>query len=485
MTEPTLTTESGAPVADNQNCATAGPDGPVLLQDQYLVEKLARFNRERIPERVVYARGSGAYGRFEVTHDVTRYTRAAFLSEVGKRTDAFIRFSVADRSAGSADAVRALRGFGIRFYTEAGNYNLVGSNSPVFFIRDPLKFPDLVHAQRPDPYTGIAEPENMFDFWSLTPEALHQITYLFGDRGIPAGYRHMNGYGGHAFQWVDEAGRAVWVKYHFHSRQSVKNLAQAEAEALAGRDPDAHQRDLYRAIERGDFPSWTLSVQVMPVEDADEYRFNPFDATKVWPHADYPLVPVGVLTLDRNPDNVFQEVEQAALAPGNFVPGIGPSPDRLLQGRLFAYPDAARYRLGVNHGKLPVNQPRDAAADYARDGLMRGDGNGGRSKNYQPNSAGGPVPTGRPLAAGYEVSGLIGAYPVTSHAEDDDFGQAGRLYRAMSPDERRRLAAHLAAPLAEVADRSIVDRFIGLLNRADAEYGESVEAAVKALRHED
>lgn len=485
MSQRTLTTESGAPVADNQNSATAGPDGPVLIQDQHLVEKLARFNRERIPERIVHARGSGAYGRFEVTHDVTRYTRAAFLSEVGKSTETFIRFSTVAGNLGSPDAVRDPRGFALRFYTEQGNYDLVGNNTPVFFIKDPLKFPDFIHSQKRDPYTGIQEPENIFDFWSHSPEALHQVTYLFGERGIPASYRHMNGYGSHTYQWVNAAGEAFWVKYHFISDQGVKGLTNEEAAALAGADADSHQRDLVQAIDRGEFPSWTLHVQIMPAADAANYRFHPFDVTKIWPHADYPLHQVGKLTLDRNPDNYFADVEQAAFSPNNFVPGIGPSPDKMLQGRLFGYQDAHRYRLGVNHTQLPVNRPHATEADnYGRDGAMRFDGNGGRQKNYEPNSFNGPVQTGEPLAHWYEVDGLIGTYTNTVHAEDNDYVQAGNLYRLFTPEQRVQLAAGLAGALAQVPGQDIIDRFVGHLYKADPEYGASVETAIKALREQ-
>ncbi|MEY9934100.1 catalase [Catenulispora sp. GP43] len=479
-----LTTESGAPVADNQNSLSAGVGGPLLIQDQQLLEKLARFNRERIPERVVHARGAGAYGRFTVTADVTAYTRAAFLSEVGKTTETFIRFSTVAGNLGSTDAVRDPRGFALRFYTEQGNYDLVGNNTPVFFIRDPSKFPDFIHSQKRDPHTGTVEPENVFDFWSHSPEALHQVTYLFGDRGIPAGFRHMHGFGSHTYQWVNAAGEVFWVKYHFLTDQGIENLTDEEAAAVAGRSADSHQQDLFQAIDRGEFPSWRLSVQVMPAAEAATYRFNPFDLTKVWPHADYPLLEVGKLTLDRNPENVFADVEQAAFNPNNFVPGIGASPDKMLQGRLFAYADAQRYRLGVNHTRLDVNRPHATeAVNYGRDGAMRFDDNGGhRAKNYEPNSFDGPIQTGEPLAAGSEVAGLVGTYETVEHAEDSDYVQAGNLYRLMSEDERARLAYNLAAPLSRITRHDIVDRFIGHLRLADPGYGDRVEAAVKAER---
>ena len=483
-----LTTESGAPVADNQHSASAGPTGPLLIQDQQLLEKLARFNRERIPERVVHARGAGAYGYFEVTADVTGYTRAAFLSEPGKRTEVVARFSAVTSSLGSADATRDIRGIAARFYTEEGNYDMVGNNTPIFFIRDPMKFPDLIHSQKRDPYTGTVEPENIFDFLAHTPEATHQVTWLYGDRGIPAGYRHMDIYGSHAFGWENAEGTRFWVKYHFKSDQGIENLSTEQARRVAGEQPDSHQQDLLKAIEAGDFPSWTLYVQVMPEADADGYRFNPFDLTKVWPHEDYPLIEVGRLVLDRNPDDVFTEIEQVACNPANFVPGIGPSPDKMLQGRLFAYADAHRYRLGVNNMQLGVNRPRGTTADnYGRDGFMRADAPGPnrgreRDRNYEPNSFGGPVQTDRPLVGGGEVAGRVGSHATPTHREDDDYRQAGDLYRLMSQEERDRLAANLAAPLAAIDRADIVERFIGHLRAADGEYGERVERAVAAAR---
>ncbi|WTW97222.1 catalase [Streptomycetaceae bacterium NBC_01309] len=477
-----LTTESGAPVADNQNTATAGPGGPLLVQDQYLFEKLARFNRERIPERVVHARGSGAYGYFEVTADVSRFTRAHFLAEPGRRTEVFARFSTVAGNLGASDAVRDPRGFALKFYTQQGNYDLVGNNTPVFFIKDPSKFPDFIHTQKRDPYTGIQEADNVWDFWSLSPEVTHQVTWLFGDRGIPASYRHMDGFSSHTYQWVNADGDAFWVKYHFKTDQGIRNLTADEAAAIAGVDPDSHQRDLREAIDAGRLPSWTLKVQVMPVAEAAAYRFNPFDLTKVWPHEDYPLIEVGRLVLDRNPENVFAEVEQAAFSPANFVPGIGPSPDKMLQGRLFAYADAHRYRLGVNHTQLAVNAPHATVArNHGRDGAMATNA-GGRAKNYEPNSFGGPYETGEPLWAPTAVSGATGTHEAPSHAEDDDFVQAGNLYRLMSEEEKARLVDGLAGGLAQVSRDDIVERAIGNFRAADPEYGDRLEAAVKALR---
>ncbi|KAB8171148.1 catalase [Streptomyces sp. 3MP-14] len=477
-----LTTEAGAPVADNQHSQVAGVGGPVLIQDQHLIEKLAHFNRERIPERVVHARGAGAYGTFTVTADVTPYTRAAFLSEIGRETEVFLRFSTVAGNLGAADAVRDPRGFALKFYTEEGNYDLVGNNTPVFFVKDAIKFPDFIHTQKRDPYTGSQEPDNVWDFWGLSPESTHQVTWLFGDRGIPASYRHMNGYGSHTYQWTNAAGEAFWVKYHFKTDQGIRNLTADEAAVLAGQDPDSHQRDLRTSIENGDFPSWTVQVQIMPVADAPTYRFNPFDLTKVWPHADYPPIEIGRLELNRNPRNVFAEVEQSIFSPHHFVPGIGPSPDNMLQGRLFAYGDAHRYRVGINADQLPVNRPHAAEArTHGRDGHAY-DGRHGGAKNYEPNSFGGPAQTDQPLWAATAVSGLTGDHPAPAHAEDDDYRQAGALYRLMSEDERERLIANLAGSIAQVSRDDIAERAIENFRRADEDYGKRLQAAVQALR---
>ncbi|MFD3740127.1 catalase [Streptomyces sp. NPDC058629] len=485
MAKRVLTTESGAPVADNQNSATAGVGGPILLQDQHLLEKLARFNRERIPERVVHARGSGAYGYFEVTDDVTGFTRADFLSEVGKRTETFIRFSTVADSLGGADAVRDPRGFALKFYTNEGNYDLVGNNTPVFFIKDPIKFPDFIHSQKRDPFTGRQEPDNVWDFWAHAPEATHQVTWLMGDRGIPASYRHMNGYGSHTYQWTNAEGEAFFVKYHFKTNQGVRSLSAEQAAELVGKDANSHQTDLLQAIERGVNPSWTLHVQVMPAAEAAEYRFNPFDLTKVWPHADYPLQRVGRLVLNRNPDNVFAEVEQAAFSPNNFVPGIGPSPDKMLQGRLFAYADAHRYRLGVNHTQLPVNAPKAAEVDnYGRDGLHATRHGSRHDKNYEPNSYAGPAQTDAALAAPLAIQGWTGTHEAPAHAKDDDFFQAGELFRLMSEEEKGRLVANIAGGLSQVTRDDVIEKNLTHFHAADTDYGKRVEEAVRALRED-
>jgi len=482
---PTLTTESGAPVADNQHSQTAGPTGPVLLQDHHLLEKLARFNRERIPERIVHAVGSGAYGHLEVTSpEVPGWTSMKAFSQVGKRTPAFVRFSTVAGSRGAADTARDPRGFAMKFYTEDGNWDLVGNNTPVFFLRDGIKFPDFIHSQKYDPFTNRQEPDNIWDFFSWSPEATHQFTWLFGDRGIPASLRHMDGFGSHTFQWVNADGQRSWVKFHFKTDQGIRCLESQEAERLGGQHPAHHQADLYAAIGRGEFPSWTLKVQVMPERDASTYRFDPFDLTKVWPSRDYPLIPIGKLVLDRVPDNYFAEVEQAAFDPGHFVPGIGPSPDRMLQARLFAYGDAHRYRLGVNHTQLPVNATRvpGGARNYGRDGFMTSGGNGGRGKNYEPNGFDGPAQSGEPSRNALAVSGATGPAAPVRHAEDDDYGQAGALYRVMKPDAQARLIANLAGSLAKVSRPDIVERSIGHFARADPGYGARLAAAVAALR---
>lgn len=481
---PVLTEESGAPSADNQRSQSAGPNGPLLLQDHHLIEKLARFDRERIPERVVHARGSAAYGTFELTKDCSAWTRAHFLNGAGRKTDTFLRFSTVALERGSADTVRDPRGFALKFYTEEGNYDLVGNGTPIFFIRDPQKFPDFIHSQKRDPFTNMQEAENAWDFFSHSPEATHQFTWLFGDRGIPASYRNLDGFGSHTFQWVNAKDEVFWVKYHFKTDQGIKNLTSEEAARIGGENPDHHHQDLLQSIEKGEFPSWTVKVQIMPAAEAASYRFNPFDLTKVWYYKDYPLITIGKLTLNRNPDNYFAEVEQAAFNPANFVPGIGPSPDKMLQGRLFAYGDTQRYRLGINHTQIPVNRPRtmEGAHNYGRDGAMRFDANGGRTKNYEPNSFHGPAETGVPTYAGVEVSGVTGAHKPVLHKEDSDFAQAGALYRLMKPEEQDRLIANIAGNLGKVTRDDIVARAIGHFRAADADYGNRLEAAIKALR---
>lgn len=465
-----LTTSWGAPVGDNQNSMTAGSRGPTLIQDVHLLEKLAHFNRERVPERVVHAKGAGAHGYFEVTNDLSNYTKANFLSEVGKRTPMFIRFSTVAGELGSADTVRDPRGFAVKFYTEEGNYDIVGNNTPIFFIRDAIKFPDFIHTQKRHPQTHLKDPNAIWDFWSLSPEALHQVTYLMGDRGIPATLRHMNGYGSHTFKWVNQDGDGVWVKYHFKADQGVTNMAPDVAAKIAGENPDYHTEDLFNAIENGDFPSWTLHVQIMPLEDADTYRFDPFDVTKVWSHKDYPLIEVGRMTLNRNPENYFAEVEQATFSPGNFVPGIEASPDKMLQGRIFAYADAHRYRVGVQHNQLPINRPK-SVNNYQRDGQMRFDGNGGRSVYYEPNSLNGPTEAPEHKQTAFPITGLAEEVP---YDHNDHYTQAGNLFRLMSAEEQSRLIATVVGAMKPVERDDIKLRQIAHFSKADAEYGRRV-----------
>ncbi len=416
----------------------------------------------------MHAKGAGAHGYFEVTNDVSKYTKAAFLSEVGKKTPLFIRFSTVAGELGSADTVRDPRGFAVKFYTEEGNYDIVGNNTPVFFIRDAIKFPDFIHTQKRNPQTHLKDPNAIWDFWSLSPESLHQVTILMSDRGIPATFRHMHGFGSHTFKWTNAEGDGVWIKYHFKTEQGVKNLAADVAAKIAGENPDYHTEDLFNAIEAGDFPAWKLYVQIMPLEDANTYRFDPFDVTKVWSQKDYPLIEVGRMVLDRNPENYFAEVEQATFSPGNLVPGVDVSPDKMLQGRLFAYADAHRYRVGANHNHLPINRAKSEVNSYQRDGQMRFDGNGGKSVNYEPNSFGGPSELNEHKQAAFPVSGVA---ENVGYDHNDHYTQAGDLYRLMSEEERERLVANIVAAMKPVQRDDIKLRQIGHFYKADPEYG--------------
>jgi len=470
-----LTTAAGAPVPDNQNSMTAGPRGPVLLQDVWLLEKLAHFDREVIPERRMHAKGSGAYGTFTVTHDIAHYTRAKIFSRIGKKTELFARFTTVAGERGAADAERDIRGFAVKFYTEEGNWDMVGNNTPVFFLRDPLKFPDLNHAVKRDPRTNLRSAKNNWDFWTSLPEALHQITIVMSDRGIPASYRTMHGFGSHTFSFINSNNERFWVKFHFKSQQGIKNLTDTEAEAIIGKDRESHQRDLYEAIERGDFPKWTLKVQIMPEADAAKVSYNPFDLTKIWPHGDYPLIDVGVMELNRNPENFFAEVEQSAFNPANVVPGIGFSPDKMLQARLFSYGDAQRYRLGVNHHSIPVNAPRCPFHSYHRDGQMRIDGNHGSTLGYEPNSDSEwqqqPDFREPPLS-------LEGAADHWNHREDTDYySQPGALFRLMTPAQQQALFANTASSISS-APREIQLRHIRHCLKADPAYGEGIAKAL-------
>jgi len=474
-----LTTAAGAPVADNQNVETAGPRGPMLLQDVWHLEKLAHFHREVIPERRMHAKGSGAFGTFTVTHDISRYTKAALFGAVGKKTEVFARFSTVAGERGAADAERDIRGFAVKFYTEQGNWDVVGNNTPVFFMRDPLKFPDLNHAVKRDPRTNLRSAENNWDYWTLLPEALHQVTIVMSERGIPASYRHMHGFGSHTFSFINAAGERHWVKFHFTTQQGIVNLSDEEAAALIAKDRESSQRDLFEAIERGEYPRWTLKVQLMTEQQAAQAAFNPFDLTKVWPHKDYPLHEVGVLELNRNPDNYHADVEQAAFTPANVVPGIGFSPDRMLQSRLFAYGDAQRYRLGVNHHAIPVNTPRCPFHSYHRDGAMRVDGNQGGTIGYEPNSKG---EWQQQAAFAEPPLALDGAAARWDHRADDDYySQPRALFRLMDEQQRQALFDNTARSLAGVP-LHIQQRHIENCNKADEAYGAGVSAALDKLR---
>lgn len=471
-----LTTNVGAPVVDNQNVLTAGPRGPQLLQDVWFLEKLAHFDREVIPERRMHAKGSGAFGTFTVTHDITKYTKAKIFSEKGKKTDVFVRFSTVAGERGAADAERDIRGFAIKFYTEEGNWDLVGNNTPVFFLRDPLKFPDLNHAVKRDPRTNLRSATNNWDFWSSLPEALHQVTIVMSDRGIPATYRHMHGFGSHTFSMINAKNKRVWVKFHLISQQGIKNLTDEEAAKVVGMCRESHQRDLYDSIEKGDFPRWNMKIQVMTEEQAKKMPYNPFDLTKVWFHKDFPLIDVGVLELNRNPDNYFADVEQAAFNPANIVPGIGFSPDKMLQGRLFSYGDAQRYRLGVNHHLIPVNRARCPVHCFHRDGAMRVDGNFGSTLGYEPNSYGEwqeqPEFKEPPLP-------LEGAADHWNFREDDDdyYSQPGKLFRLMSQKQKKALFENTARNMGD-APIEIKIRHIRNCMMADPDYGKGVAKAL-------
>ncbi|OAN17665.1 catalase [Photobacterium jeanii] len=468
-----LTTAAGCPVAHNNNSMTAGPRGPMLLQDVWYQEKLAHFNREVIPERRMHAKGSGAFGKFTVTNDITQYTRAKIFSEVGKETEMFARFTSVAGERGAPDAVRDIRGFALKFYTEEGNWDLVGNNTPVFFLRDPLKFPDLNRVVKRDPQTNMHNPTSNWDFWTLLPEALHQVTIVMSDRGIPASYRHMHGYGSHTFSMINADNERVWVKFHFESQQGIKNLTDSEAAEVVSRDTESNQRDLFEAIKEGNFPKWVMSIQVMTEEQAKASTFNPFDLTKVWPKADYPLIEVGVMELNRNPDNFFADVEQVAFNPAAVVPGISFSPDKMLQGRLFAYADAQRYRLGVNHHQIPVNAPRCPVHSSHRDGLGRVDGNHGGTIGYEPNSFGEWAEQLEAEEPMLELEGAAGHYDFRED-DDDYYSQVRALFRLMSAEQQQALFENTARAMTGVPD-FIKERHIANAAKADQAYGAGLQ----------
>ncbi len=470
-----LTTVAGAPVPNNDDILTAGKRGPLLMQDIWLVEKLAHFDREVIPERRMHAKGSGAFGTFTVTHDITKYTKAKIFSEIGKKTEVFARFSTVAGERGAADAERDIRGFAVKFYTEEGNWDIVGNNTPVFFFRDPLRFPGLNHAVKRDPKTNLRSATNNWDFWSSLPEAIHQVTITMSDRGIPLSYRHMNGYGCHSFALYDKDNKRVWAKFHFKTQQGIRNLTDAEAEALVGKDRESHQRDLFDSIAKGDFPRWTMSIQVMTEAEAEQLPYNPFDVTKVWSKKQWPLIEVGVLELNRNPENYFQDVEQAAFTPANVIPGIGFSPDRMLQARIFSYGDAQRYRLGINHHQIPVNKPRNEAHSFHRDGAMRLDGNYGSTLGYEPNSFGEWMDQPDFKEPPFPLSGDADRYDF--HADDKDYySQPRALFKLMSPEQQQALYDNTSRNMGD-APEEIKIRHIVNCYKVDPAYGEGVAKA--------
>lgn len=473
------TTDAGIPVASDEYSLSVGPDGPLLLQDHYLIEQMANFNRERIPERQPHAKGSGAFGRFEVTRDVSAYTKAAVFQPHTK-TDTLIRFSTVAGERGSPDTWRDPRGFALKFYTTEGNYDMVGNNTPIFFVRDPMKFQHFIRSQKRRADNGLRDHDMQWDFWTLSPESAHQVTWLMGDRGIPKTWRHMNGYSSHTYMWVNASGERFWVKYHFKTDQGIECFTQEEADRMAGQDPDCHRRDLFEAIERGEYPSWTLKVQIMPFPEAETYRFNPFDLTKIWPHSDYPLHEVGRLTLDRNPTDFHTEIEQAAFEPNNLVPGIGPSPDKMLLARLFAYADAHRARLGVNYKQIPVNRPKVPVHSYSKDGAMRMENV--TDPVYAPNSKGGPqADTERYREKEvWSVSGEFIRAAYTLRKDDDDWGQAGALVRKVMDDAQRdRLVSNVVGHLQKGVSEPVLQRAFEYWHHIDREIGDRIEKGVK------
>ncbi|MFZ2316009.1 MAG: catalase [Gammaproteobacteria bacterium] len=472
---PFMTTDAGIPVADNQNSLTAGPRGPVLMADHQLIERMAHFNRERVPERVVHAKGAGAYGTLKITGDISAYTRAKLFSKIGNQCDMVIRFSTVAGEQGSADTARDPRGFACKFYTEEGNWDLVGNNTPVFFVRDPLKFSDFIHSQKRHPATGLRDSTMQWDFWSLSPESLHQVTILFSDRGIPATYRHMDGFSSHTFSLWNEKDERFWVKWHFKTEQGIECLTNAEAANIAGSDLDYHRRDLHAAIEQGNYPKWKVYIQIMPELQADTYRINPFDLTKVWSHKDYPLMEVGLLELNRNPENFFAEIEQAAFEPSNTPIGMGISPDKMLQARILSYPDAHRYRIGVNYPQLPVNKPQCPVRTYNRDGHMRFDGNDGGAVNYQPNSFNGPIDNEKMKEPPLKISGEADRYD--HRIGNDDYTQAGDLYRLITEDKKVQLIDNIVQAMQPIPEE-IKRRQLAHFYKADPDYGKRVAAGL-------
>lgn len=481
--EKKLTTASGIPYYHNEDTMSVGPRGPLLLQDFILHEKMAHFNRERIPERVVHAKGSGAFGTFTVTHDITKYTRAKVFNQIDKQTRVFVRFSTVGGEKGSADTERDPRGFAVKFYTQEGNWDLVGNNTPIFFVKDPKKFSDFIHTQKRDPFTNCKSPTMMWDFWSHNPESLHQVMFLFSDRGTPYGYRHMHGFGSHTFSFINAANERVWVKFHFITQQGIKNFTNDEAVKIKGEDPDFAQRDLVEAIEKGDFPKWDLKVQIMTEEQAKTYRWNPFDLTKTWSHKDFPLIDVGVMELNENPKNYFASVEQSAFAPAHVVDGIGYSPDKMLQGRLLSYPDAHRYRLGVNYEQIPVNRCPFAVNNYERDGAMRVDENGGDNPNYFPNSFDNIKPDEAYKQPSWALdTNIADWYNRNGEGENDYYTQPGIFYReVLSAQDKKNLVSNIAGAMKGITGAKkdeIINRQLCHFFRADIGLGMAVAQAL-------
>lgn len=492
-----LTTASGRPYVENENTMSVGPRGPLLIQDYILHEKMAHFNRERIPERIVHAKGSGAFGTFTVTNDISKYTKAKVFNKIGKQTKVFVRFSTVGGEKGSADTERDPRGFAVKFYTEDGNWDLVGNNTPVFFIKDPKKFGDFIHTQKRDPKTNCKSPTMMWDYWSLNPESLHQVLILMSDRGTPFGYRHMNGYGSHTFSMINSKNERVWVKFHFKTMQGIKNFTDSEAVEMKGKDPDFAQRDLVTSIEAGDFPKWALKIQVMTDEEAKNFPFNPFDLTKIWPHKDFPLIDVGIMELNQIPKNYFADVEQSAFAPAHVIDGIGYSPDKMLQGRILSYPDAHRYRLGVNYEQIPVNKCPYMVSNYQRDGHMRVDGNGEDSPNYYPNSFDDIyVDESFKEPAMVLDSTLADWYDRNAEGENDHFTQPGWLFnKAMNDYDRHNLVSNIVGAMSGISGPkkdTIIYKQLCHFFRIDEKLGTAVskglgidvDAVLKELKHE-
>ena len=472
---PVMTTSAGNPIADNQNSLSAGARGPLLMQDYQLIEKLAHQNRERIPERVVHAKGSGAYGTFTVTHDITKYTKANIFSKVGKQTDLLLRFSTVAGEMGAADAERDVRGFALKFYTDEGNWDIVGNNTPVFFIRDPMKFPDFIHTQKRHPKTNMRSSTAAWDFWSKSPEAMHQITILFSDRGIPQGYRFINGYGSHTYSFINENNERFWVKFHFKNQQGHKHWTNEEAAKVIGENRESAQQDLFEAIENGDNPKWSFKIQVMPEQDATNYHLNPFDLTKVWPHSDYPLIDVGEFELNRNPQNYFAEMEQASFSPSNIIPGVGFSPDKVLQARIFSYADAHRYRVGTHYASLPVNKPKCPVHHYHKDGAMKYDIASNDVPYYEPSNFDGPKEDARFREPPLNILSDADRY---DHRDgNDDYSQARDLFRMFDAEQKARLCQNIAGSMKGVP-QNIIDKQLSHFEKADPEYAAGIKKSL-------